>query len=209
MPNYCYQTLVISGEKDDLAPFVNKLLASWHTYEDDLTKGQCELLQTFYPMPDDIYLGNFDLSDPETSALKGEKADDQHASVAAWTLGQIKLAKKKYGDISWLGYFWRIDNWGSKWADFCTSIDEQDETHIKLRFETAWAPILQGILFISNDYPLLTFLLDFFDEMYNYPDGRVVVKNGEILSQWEESKGTYEKNLAEMIGIPVEGKPES
>jgi len=209
MPKWCYQTLLISGEKDDLVPFANRLVESWHNYQGDPIKGQCELLETFYPMPDDIYRGPFRFDDLESFVLKGQEADDYHEYVAAWTKEQLETAKEKYGEYGWLWYFWSMQHWGSKWSDRETSIVDQNDTLLKLTFRSAWAPLIKGIWHISKDNLLLTFTLDFYDEMYDYPNGGIVVKNGEILSQWEETKETYEKNFAEMFGEPVEGKLES
>jgi hypothetical protein len=201
MPNYCYQTLVITGEKEDLAPFANKLLASWRNYKENSTESQYELLDTFYPVPDDVYSGNFDSSDPEASALKGQKADEYHDYVAAWTQEQIEMAKNKYGDFGWLEYYWRTRNWGSKWADCRTTIDEHDDTHLKISYISAWSPLVPGILHISNDYPLLTFSVDYHDEMYNYPDSGAKMKGGEILSEWQESEEEYKKNVSKFDGV--------
>jgi hypothetical protein len=195
MTMHCFQTLVISGEKGDLAPFTNKLLASWHNCEDNPSEGRYELLQTFYPMPDDIYCGPSTYDDLETYVLQGWKADDIHEYVAAWTKEQLEKAKEKYGKGGWHWLGWREEHWGSKWADLFTTVDEIDDTYVKISFASAWGPLLPAILHISNDYPLLTFSVEYQDEGYNYPDSGAKMKGGKILSEWQESEEEFEKRV--------------
>jgi hypothetical protein len=194
MPNWCFQTLVISGEKEDLAPFVDKLISSWHICEHCPTNGQYELLNTFYPNPDDIYTGPFCFDDLEKFVFYDHKEDECGEYVAAWTNEKLERAKEKYGEKGWLWYYWNSRHWGSTKADFYTTVEEQDDTHIKITFVTAWNLIDVGIIHISNNYPLLTFSVEYHEELYNFPDGGFVIKGGEFLSQWEESKEVFERN---------------
>jgi hypothetical protein len=187
MTNYFYQNLLISGEKEDLAPFAKKLLASWQNYKDEPTKGQYQLLRTFVPIPDDIYDGSASLGVLLEVCELICKGDDIDKFATKWTKEQVATAKEKYGKYGWFWSLWFTEHWGNFSADLHTTMDEHDDTHIHLSFESALAPIIEGILHISNNYPLLTFSLNFTDDQDLYHLGRVEIKGGEVLSQWEDT----------------------
>jgi len=188
MTNYCYQTLLISGEKDDLAPFANKLLASWRCYDDKPTEGRYRLLRTFVPRPNDIYYGSPSLGDLIEVCELINKGDDLDKFATKWTKEQLATAKEKYGKYGWYWSLWCSEHWGNLSADRHTTIDEHDDTHIQISFESPWDSILEGILHISNDYPLLTFSVNYCNDQDYYLTGRVEIKGGEVLSQREDTE---------------------
>lgn len=51
-------------------------------------------------------------------------------------LGQEE--REKYGKNNW--YDWSLDNWGTKCNAYSASVVAEDENHLHLQFDTAWAP---------------------------------------------------------------------
>jgi len=66
---------------------------------------------------------------------------------------------KLYGHDNW--YNWSIANWGTKW-DACEScINNNDINFFSVSFETAWAPPIDWIDNIMEDFPDLCFELEY------------------------------------------------
>jgi hypothetical protein len=116
-------------------------------------------------------------------------------NVTIWTKEQLDTAKEKYGEYCWHWYFWCLEHWGNLWDDIHTTINEHDDIHINMYFETPDAPIIEGLLQISKDCPLLTFSVRYKYEYCDYPGGEVKIKGGKILSKWEESEEERMKSL--------------
>lgn len=132
MPNWCENNLSIYGKIEDMQKIMEII-----TIED----GQFSLLETLYPTPDELMMGNVPFVSNE----------------------QMKENAKKYGFESW--YDWRIAHWGCKWPESSLAIGQEYTKHddgtavIAFNFETAWAPPIEAFDKISEDYPNLLFCL--------------------------------------------------
>lgn len=93
----------------------------------------------------------------------------------------------EYGSPDW--YWWRVNNWGTKWdIDDAFITDEVEDFHedgtsitsFIMYFNTAWAPPEEGIMKISSMYKDLFFHLEFeepgmaFEGYYRCMNGKVL-----------------------------------
>ena len=81
----------------------------------------------------------------------------------------------KYGYVSW--YRWSIDNWGTKW----NSYEAEYLSDNKITFQTAWSfpkPIIQKL---SELYPELTIIAEYYDEDFGYNLGSCTFKEGILI----------------------------
>ena len=89
-------------------------------------------------------------------------------------------------------YDWRITNWGTKWdvqiSDVLESDTTQDHAKVVYCFDTAWSPPTSGIQEISNQFPLLTFTLNYWEAGMGFK-GKYKCKAGEVLL--DETKHYY------------------
>lgn len=74
--------------------------------------------------------------------------------------------KAKYGSPDW--YWWRVNNWGTKWDirefDILEDDVEDDVRKVVLLFDTAWAPPEIGIRRISGFEKDILFFMNFVEE---------------------------------------------
>ena len=87
-----------------------------------------------------------------------------------------KALVKKYGADHW--YYWRINNWGTKWDVTAELTNETDES-LLYGFCSAWSPPISWLKKVSRDYPKLSFRLKY-DEPGMGLIGVVVMEKGEV-----------------------------
>ena len=59
------------------------------------------------------------------------------------TFGEVAFVTREFpnsgkNDDRW--YYWRLQNWGTKWDACSVEITRDDEDYLEIRFDTAWAP---------------------------------------------------------------------
>lgn len=101
---------------------------------------------------------------------------------------QMALNIVKYGAPDW--YDWRVENWGTKWTPEYTEWDSlKSDNMLTIDMETAWSvpePIIRAL---SKKYPHAKFEVSYADENTGYNCGRMVYKNGQLISK-ENFSGT-------------------
>jgi hypothetical protein len=152
MPNWCSNTLQISGDKEQLEMFKQK----------SISKSAMDV---------DIFLMDGCIPMPEELAICEDITPEENAQRIA-----------KYGYDNW--YFWRLENWGSKW-DAHESYIEEDENGLTINFDTAWSPAIPYIKQVAKMFPDLIFDL-YFMETGEWFAGRVFVKGEEVEEQYGE-----------------------
>lgn len=138
MPNWCQNTLGISGKEEDMEMFISKI-------KENVGSGEYKLLENLYPMPQELDI------------------DSAMGSPNNWT-EHHKSNVEKYGHTDW--YDWRIANWGTKWTESDLRVAEEYNVNkfsnlatIAFAFETAWSPPIEAFNKIAADYPKLLFTL--------------------------------------------------
>jgi len=135
--------------------------------------GEFELLEKLYPTPEDLLIGDA----PMTNHTEQQKAN-----------------LEKHGYTDW--YQWRVDNWGTKWAENDLRVEQElttkdGESCIAFGFDTAWGPPLEAFDKISKDFSKIAFCL-YYEEPGMGFCGRKVWANGELMeSQESEMIGSY------------------
>ena len=137
MPNWCWNNLEVSGDEIQLREFVEKSLVS--PEENEIHDRTEFSFNGTHPMPEDLNI------------TKGTQSIDEKE--------QAILNKAKYGYTDW--YDWKCAEWGTKW-DACESeILDNDINFFWVSFETAWAPPIDWIDHIMEDFPGLQFILEY------------------------------------------------
>jgi hypothetical protein len=154
MPNWCSNTLQISGNKEQLEMFKQK----------SISKSAMDV---------DIFLMDGCIPMPEELAICEDITPEQNAERIA-----------KYGYDNW--YFWRLENWGSKW-DAQEPYVEEDENGLTINFDTAWSPPIPYIRQVARMFPDLIFDL-YFMETGEWFAGRVTAHNKEVEEQYGEPR---------------------
>ena len=146
MPNWCTNVLSICGPPAEIDGFVNACKSE----EED---NGWAILDSLYPVPDDL---------KHVSSRFGTVADDDPDR-------DQKLKNiENYGAPDW--YDWCNANWGTKWADCHTekvyehdchpsqSADDEDSLKkVMFRFDSAWAPPVEGFNAVAMMFPKLVF----------------------------------------------------
>ena len=165
MPNWCYNSLCVSGNKEILADFVSKTLVPRNmSSEEEYDESHRFTFNILHPLPKALEGGFSPLP-----KLEGED-DIQYKERMA---ENVRL----YGAEDW--YDWNRYNWGTKWDASSTCIEELDDNNFDLKFNTAWSPPIYWFEKVIPMYPQLEFDLIFDEESQDYC-GRMTGREGEI-----------------------------
>lgn len=165
MPNWCYTSLTVSGPAEDITRFREGI----ENNKDE--EGNISILRTYYPCPKDLEV-------VEGWSLDTDEQDAREAVYAA------NVAK--HGFRSW--YDWNCENWGSKWSDCSTDLQDDSEglTELVYNFETAWSPISAGIKHVSSMFPTLAFVMSYDEEAGFYVGAEAYLAGKDIYFEQEE-----------------------
>lgn len=159
MPNWVQTSLEITGPKSELDRFASMVKTEDVEYKwTETTVKEMKLIDSFIPCPAELY--------EVQSPVREEQAE----------LAQQMM--EKHGATDW--YSWQYDNWGVKWGDSDTELDDSYEKGLFYRFQTPWGTADTAFLKISAMFPELRFQF-FYDEEAGFFCGCHVMKNGEIV----------------------------
>ena len=214
MPNWVYNSLVVSGDKLELDKLkeqlnkpVTKNFPDTH-YDKELSEWvDTPAIQHFSnpvfsfwnvvaPTDLDAYYGK------ETIKVSLDNFQETFSNALA-------------NDQSW--YYWNVRNWGTKWdvavadgveyAD--TTLEITDDGTLMYHFQTAWSPVHEIFEKLSEQYPKLTFDYEYEEEQGW--GGSAVWGNAELLLQEEydipSSHADYQKRDRECY-CETENDPE-
>lgn len=198
MPNHVSTNLKISGSVKE----VKRFIAAVKTEKEALD------FSGVYPLPTELKGTTFPTkiqTVEEINLIMTKWVMDKKANkLNAWEKeGPIGIGVtqethdaliKKYGFADW--YNWTIANWGTKWGAYdSTEWTIESETKRKMvatiSFNTAWSPATGFFEFASQEYPTLTFELEFADEGGGFVCTQSL-KNGEVTEQefeWDSEEG--------------------
>lgn len=145
MPNHCSNDLYIRGPKKEVKRFIEAVKGE--------EEGEYRICQNLYPCPQEL------IDTPSGSfGNTEEEAEVQKHNI------------EKYGHKDW--YDWCIANWGTKWGDYDTTIEDDrfmedysddDSVIIEMSFDSAWSPPIPAFAKISQDFSELTFELRYYE----------------------------------------------
>ena len=137
MPNYCSNTVVVSGDAAEVAKF-----NEW------LGDGKA-LLNKINPTPQIL-----------VETMSGFYGDDEKQKE----LEQKEQSNlEQFGYKNW--YDWNIGNWGTKW-DVDAEIDDFSscEEQVIMSFQSAWSPPTNAMVSLSEMFPNLTIRHSYLEE---------------------------------------------
>jgi hypothetical protein len=191
MPNWVFNTLVVSGEKSELEKMVAQLNQPFvkHFPQHDFVNG--ELVKT---ADEQVY------DNPVFAFWNIVKPTDLEAYYETEVFKKQTLAPEDFmaefvrsmkEDQDW--YHWNCRNWGTKWDVAVSNGDEypntelewSDDNCILIRFETAWSPVGEVLIKLSEQYPTLEFDYEYEEE--TGWGGTAVFRGGEEIGsdEWE------------------------
>ena len=176
MPNWCENTLTVTGPKEHLDIFKKLSIVDGEFKMNGVFPTPEELLNTVSP---NTYKGD----------REDEKAIKEHKEYVNGLL-------RKYGHSDW--YSWRVANWGTKWdaSDMQgISIDEDEE--LTVWFATAWSPPIEWVKSAFAKFQSLNFSMTFLEEALDIC-GRFSIIDG------FENEEDVEVEYVDEDGLPVE-----
>ena len=150
MPNWCWNHLEVSGDEIQLREFVEKSTTNIETSDKFSFNGT-------HPMPkefENILTGSIDIDGKRCK--KWRKIDGKEVEV---TEKELTILREKYGADNW--YDWNCKNWGTKWDACSPTISHNDIDYFAVSFDTAWSPPINWIDNIMQDFPDLSFTLEY------------------------------------------------
>jgi hypothetical protein len=198
MPNWCTNTLHITGPEEDVRAFVLKAKGVTPSYNDSHTASEWEVFdeirkKALYSAPPDDYgeeqVFCFHGLHPVPVDFRRFPYDDTSARKVGEAIGEPRT----YG-----GYGWQSAHWGTKWDACEASLDYQEPTALGYSFDTAWGPPIALFDKVSNDFPTLTFTLRYHEGGMGFA-GDTVWSDGELESddsydiEWDEKEGEWNR----------------
>ena len=172
MPNWCWNLLQVTGNRAGLAEFKKK--AKTKEVRDD--KGELSSIGS------DLSLNNFVPMPKELNIDRGYFGDDKLKQSEVDRIGKENL--KKFGAKDW--YDWHVQNWGTKW-DVEATLQSKSGDMLEYWFDSAWAPPVQWLVSVSEQYPKLKFELEY-DEPGMCFSGTATAENGELDDDYREGE---------------------
>lgn len=179
MPNWCSNSLHISGDEAQLRDFLERI-----TITDDDGQERYSILPRLYPTPEELQISSTSMRSPEpnpkwlewvANGTWTQAEYDQRVAEDAELYAKQVANIAKYGYRDW--YEWCVDKWGTKWGDCDTELLDASDT-IDMRFDSAWSPPVDGIIHISTLFPNLLFSMSWAEEGMDFYGG-MAVKNGQ------------------------------
>ena len=159
MPNWCDNNIEITGPEAEIARFVQNMRGHEASYPDSSSDDEWAAF-------DDIRKRAQYASPPDTTGDIKEFCMNALVPVPddirrfPFDCRQSKKIREELGEPPDLGgYRWQVHNWGSKWdvdAEVTANTD-----YIFITFSSAWSPPISFVQKVSEDYPKLSFQIEF------------------------------------------------
>jgi hypothetical protein len=194
MPNWCENTLNISGPKEPLKSFVDKAEGPTQTYNDYISASwgafdevRVKIIASQVPKPGEVSPLSFHALCPVPEDFRRFPYDDRQAAKLRAIVGD----STGYG-----GYNWEARNWGVKWgaSDVNLTVDrgipDEHNSLVTYEFSTPWGPPSILLDKVSKDFPDLNFELIYREEGMGF-EGHMEWKSGKMTVEesWEIEEG--------------------
>lgn len=184
MPNWCVNTLTVSGNAKQIAKFKKKALTKVTDSEKGIVRVSDFSFEPFLPMPKQ--LENMTSGFTTINGKEYTKWITKNGVSVGLEPADLAKIKAKCGYDGW--YDRNCNVLGTKW-DVEGSLDEEksNDQVLVYHFDSAWAPPMAGILKISEQFKGLALLLEYDEPGMDFA-GVYEVKNGdEIIDQQGKS----------------------
>jgi hypothetical protein len=182
MPNWCFNTLEVSGDPEQLKEFKETVRGTVEDKEVPLS------LDSLVPMPEELRKVSSPphiVPDSEYEKAMAEAREREKrwpgGGYEPLTEQRSQTLTKRFGANNW--YDWALKNWGTKWDAWDAEVTDEENDHIVYQFVTAWSPPLEWLETVAKPFPSLGLTLTYEDEFNNF--------SGEI--RFEDGVETYHK----------------
>jgi len=149
VPNWVYNSMNVSGSKEDIAKF-KEFAAQPKPSGMDSDTG----VLTFDEDSNRV-LSFWHFAEPDDKALYFGASDYKPEGYSEWSMEERMNYSLKFSSDGW--YDWNITNWGTKWDACDAELNDDRETSLGYSFSTAWSipePIFTAIV---QKFPTLDF----------------------------------------------------
>lgn len=181
MPNWCGNSLTVTGEKKQLTKF--KEFAKGDDYGTETILD----FNKFIPYPKK-YKEKDETNTKYEELVKKEK----EKTLTIKERNELALLRIEYdetelgfgkGGYNNGGYNWCINSWGTKW-NACSPEVSEGEGELCYTFDTAWSPPVPVVFAMSKKFPKLTFHLAYEESGCDF-EGDYEVKAGQVFNMEE------------------------
>lgn len=175
MPNWCENTLTITGPEKSIRKLKRQAVIKTKSYESDFS------FHKFIIPPkemDDIHTGGCNINGKYVNVwreVNGENIEIPDADLSAM--------RRQYGVTNL--YDFNCKYLGTKW-DVTSELESSAKGELNYRFDSAWNPPIVGIEQVSRMFPDLVFHLSFDEPGCDFA-GYVTYKNGDCIGS-EDTK---------------------
>jgi len=182
MPNWCYNTMLVAGNKTELRKFLKAI-----KNEKDIKADPASALDNDYDLNKLVPL------DPRSSVVIENKHTNEAGEEVKHTFSAFATKERDGFD----GYANALDVWGSKWGACNVEIDDPTSYPLFIRYETAWSPASQLIIDISKQFPNLAFAVAFDEEGHQFC-GWELIADGDIVERGEVNTDNMPHDLQKL-----------
>lgn len=175
MPNHITSIITFDGPEEKVKELKNKVTTKESIFD----------FNRIIPMPEELIITNNSYTEFFSNREKYRLLDLAHifrkecekfkgTSFKSDAIAGL-LNYLNYGYVSW--YHWSIDNWGTKWNSY--EIEYINDNQVT--FQTAWNFPYPVIRKLSELYPELTIIAEYYDEDFGYNLGSCTFKEGILI----------------------------
>ena len=191
MPNWVFNSLVVSGEQSELDKMVAHLNTPFEKHFPD-TKWN-EEIKEWVKTPDVQVYDNptfsfWNICRP--SDLEKYYGQPEFKKTNGNAEFMAEFVRSMSEDEDW--YHWNVRNWGTKWdvavhneGYSSTSMEITDDGSIMYRFETAWSPVEEALTKLSEMFPTLTFDYEYEEEQGWGGNATIIDGDYSITKEWD------------------------
>jgi hypothetical protein len=206
MPNWCSNTLTITGDKKEREKLTKYVTNEGPSVDED--ERRIFSFNKIIPMPQELHVesngqgqigyeawyGNWEAvmeyewvrpkMEGRSHTREGlkEMLRSEESGFEYERMGKIYHDNiERYGCPTW--YEWHIQNWGTKW-DACEPAMTHEKHETIYTFDTAWSPPEKVIIALSKRFPNLMMTLEFREPGMAF-EGTLVCKGGAVIAHEE------------------------
>lgn len=167
MPNWVFNSLVVSGEKLELDKMVAQLNQPFvkHFPEHKFENGETVWVADEQHYDNPVFAFWNIVKPTDLDAYYGKEKEKVELDNFMETFTNAVA-----NDNSW--YYWNLRNWGTKWDVAVSNGDKYADTRITLNddgsvmyhFNTAWSPVGEALMKLSEMFPTLNFDYEYEEE---------------------------------------------
>jgi hypothetical protein len=170
MPNWVFNSLVVSGEKSELDKMVAQLNQPFtmHHPVHGFVDGSYTKVADFQEYNNPVFAFWNIVKPTDLEAYYGEEVHKKVGLEPDEFMAEFVRSMRD--DNDW--YHWNVRNWGTKW-DIAVANNEEypnttktvnDDGSVMYHFQTAWSPVGEVLIKLSEQYPTLEFDYEYEEE---------------------------------------------